>query len=85
MYRVKGLSGPLILKRALKHFASKGALDIDTLGEKNVEALVDAGLVRDLADIYTLTKEQLLTLERFADISAQKLIDAIAAKKQPPL
>lgn len=85
VYRVKGLSGPLILKRALKHFASKGALDIDTLGEKNVEALVDAGLVRDLADIYTLAKEQLLTLERFADISAQKLIDAIAAKKQPPL
>lgn len=85
VYRVKGLSGPLILKRALKHFASKGALDIDTLGEKNVEALVDAELVRDLADIYTLTKEQLLTLERFADISAQKLIDAIAAKKQPPL
>ncbi len=85
VYRVKGLSGPLILKRALKHFASKGALDIDTLGEKNVEALVDVELVRDLADIYTLAKEQLLTLERFADISAQKLIDAIAAKKQPPL
>lgn len=85
VYRVKGLSDPLILKRALKHFASKGALDIDTLGEKNVEALVDAELVRDLADIYTLAKEQLLTLERFADISAQKLIDAIAAKKQPPL
>ena len=85
VYRVKGLSGPLILKRALKHFASKGALDIDTLGEKNVEALVDAEFVRDLADIYTLAKEQLLTLERFADISAQKLIDAIAAKKQPPL
>ena len=85
VYRVKGLSGPLILKRALKHFASKGALDIDTLGEKNVEALVDAELVRDLADIYTLAKEPLLTLERFADISAQKLIDAIAAKKQPPL
>ena len=85
VYRVKGLSGSLILKRALKHFASKGALDIDTLGEKNVEALVDAELVRDLADIYTLAKEQLLTLERFADISAQKLIDAIAAKKQPPL
>lgn len=85
VYRVKGLSGPLILKRALKHFASKGALDIDTLGEKNVEALVDAELVRDLADIYTLAKKQLLTLERFADISAQKLIDAIAAKKQPTL
>ena len=85
VYRVKGLSGPLILKRALAHFASKGALDIDTLGEKNVEALVEAGLVNDLADIYKLTKDDLLQLERFADISAQKLIDAIAAKKQPAL
>ncbi len=85
VYRVKGLSSPLILKRSLKHFASKGALDIDTLGEKNVEALVEAGLVNDLADIYTLKKDDLLKLERFADISAQKLIDAIAAKKQPPL
>ena len=85
VYRAKGLTGPIILKRSLKHFASKGALDIDTLGEKNVEALVDAGLVNDLADIYTLTKEQLVELERFADISAQKLVDAIANKKQPPL
>ncbi|XMT16745.1 NAD-dependent DNA ligase LigA [Candidatus Saccharibacteria bacterium oral taxon 488] len=85
VYRVKGLSGPLILKRSLAHFASKGALDIDTLGEKNVEALVEAELVNDLADIYRLTKDDLLRLERFADISAQKLIDAIAAKKQPAL
>lgn len=85
VYRVKGASGPILLKRALQHFASKGALDIDTLGEKNVVALVDASLVKDLADIYTLTKQQLLQLDRFADISAQKLIDAIAAKKQPAL
>ena len=85
VYRVKGLTGPLILKRSLAHFASKGALDIDTLGEKNVEALVEAGLVNDLADIYRLTKDDLLQLERFAEISAQKLIDAIAAKKQPAL
>ena len=85
VYRVKGLSGPLILKRSLTHFASKGALAIDTLGEKNVEALVEAGLVNDLADIYRLTKDDLLQLERFAEISAQKLIDAIAAKKQPAL
>jgi DNA ligase (NAD+) len=85
VYRVKGETGPLLLKRGLQHFASKGALDIDTLGEKNVVALVDAGYVKDLADIYTLTKEQLLELERFADISAQKLIDGIADKKTPPL
>ena len=85
VYRVKGLTGSLILKRALKHFASKGALDIDTLGEKNVEALVDAGLVHDLADIYTLDEGRLLALDRFAKISARKLLAAIAEKKQPPL
>jgi DNA ligase (NAD+) len=85
VYRVKGVTGPLLLKRALEHFASKGALDIDTLGEKNVVALVDAELVSDFADIYTLTKKDLLRLDRFADISAQKLVDAIAAKTTPPL
>jgi DNA ligase (NAD+) len=85
VYRLKGATGKILLKQALAHFASKGALDIDTLGEKNVAALVDAGLVHDLADIYALTKEQLLELDRFAEISAQKLIDAIAAKKQPEL
>ena len=85
VYRVKGLTGPIILKRALQHFASKGALDIDGLGEKNVVALVDAGLVKDLADIYAITKGQLLELERFAELSASNLIDAIAAKKNPPL
>ena len=85
VYRVKGATGPLLLTRALEHFASKGALDIDTLGEKNVVALVDAGLVRDLADIYTLTKEQLLALDRFAEISASKLINAIEEKRVPRL
>lgn len=85
VYRVKGASGPVLLKKAVEHFASKGALDIDTLGEKNVVALVDAGIVKDLADIYSLTKEQLLRLDRFADISATKLIAAIAAKKNPLL
>lgn len=85
VYRVKGATGPILLKRALQHFASKGALDIDTLGEKNVVALVDSGLVQDLADIYLLTKDQLLQLDRFAEISAQKLIDAIKDKKTPKL
>jgi DNA ligase (NAD+) len=85
VYRVKGTTSDLILKRSLEHFASKGALDIDTLGEKNVVALVDTGLVKDLADIYTLTKNDLLQLDRFAEISALKLIDAIADKKQPLL
>jgi DNA ligase (NAD+) len=85
VYRVKGLTGPLILKRSLQHFASKGALDIDTLGEKNVVAIVDAGYVKDIADIYSLTLEQLLLLDRFGPISAKKLIDAIANAKEPRL
>jgi DNA ligase (NAD+) len=85
VYRVKGATGKLLLKQALIHFASKGALDIDTLGEKNVAALVDAKLVHDLADIYTLTKEQVMELERFAEISASNLVNGIQAKKHPPL
>ena len=85
VYRVKGASGPLLLKKAVEHFASKAALDIDTLGEKNVAALVDAGLVADMADIYVLTKEQVVSLDRFADISAAKLVSAVQAKKTPPL
>lgn len=85
VYRAKGLTGDIILKRALQHFASKGALDIDTLGEKNVVALVDADLVKDLADIYTLTFDQVVALDRFAKISAEKLVAAIADKKHPVL
>ena len=85
VYRVKGASGDVMLKRAVEYYASKGALDIDTLGEKNVVALVDAGLVRDIADIYTISVDDLLRLDRFAQVSAQKLVDAIQEKKQPPL
>lgn len=85
VYRLKGATSKLLLKQALQHYASKGALDIDTLGEKNVVALVEAKLVEDIADIYGLTYEQVLELDRFADISARKLVDAIAASKQPEL
>ncbi|MGH7158196.1 MAG: NAD-dependent DNA ligase LigA [Candidatus Saccharimonadales bacterium] len=85
VYRVKGASGTILLKGALEHYASRGALDIEGLGEKNVAALVDADLVRDLADIYTLTKEKVIELERFADISAAKLAAAIQQKKTPEL
>ncbi|CAN5401604.1 NAD-dependent DNA ligase LigA [soil metagenome] len=85
VYRVHGATRTILLKQSLAHFASKAALDIDTLGEKNVAALVDAGLVTDIADIYKLTTADLLKLDRFADISAQKLVAAIADKKQPPL
>jgi DNA ligase (NAD+) len=85
VYRVKGVTGPILLKRALQHYASKGALDIDGMGEKNVEALVDAGLVKDIADIYTLTYDQVMSLDRFADLSSKNLIGAISDKKLPTL
>jgi DNA ligase (NAD+) len=85
VYRVKGSSSDFILKRSIEYYASKGALDIDTLGEKNVTALVESGLVKDSADIYTVTVEDLLKLDRFAAISAKKLVSAIQAKKNPPL
>ncbi len=85
IYRIKGATGPIILKRAIRHFASKGALDIDTLGEKNAEVLVDVGLVEDLADIYSIDREKLLQLERFSDISVDNLLNAIADKKAPTL
>jgi len=85
VYRVKGASGTLLLKKAIAHFASKSALDIDGLGEKNVNALVDAKLVHDIADIYTITKEQLLELDRFAEVSANNLIRAIQSVRKPEL
>ena len=85
VYRVKNTNSKILLKQAVEHFVSKAALDIDTLGEKNVFALVDAKLVKGLADIYTLTKDQVIALDRFAETSAQKLVSAIQAAKHPEL
>jgi DNA ligase (NAD+) len=68
---------PAQLKGAIEHFASKAALNIEGLGKKTVAQLVDRGLVRDLADLYSLTREQLLTLDGFADRSAALLLEAI--------
>jgi DNA ligase (NAD+) len=85
IFRLKNATGPLLLAKAIEHYASKGALDIDTLGEKNVAALVESSFVSDPADIYILSIDNLLGLDRFAKISARKLIDAIAASKTPEL
>lgn len=85
VYRVRGASGSLLLKRGLQHYAARGALDIDGLGEKNTVALIDAGLVHDIADIYTLTVAQLEELERFAQLSARNLVEAIGRVKNPAL
>jgi DNA ligase (NAD+) len=71
--------------KQIEHYASKGAVDIDGLGEKNVQALLEGGLIKDAADIYTIKKDDLLKLDRFAEISAGKLVKAIQDKKHPPL
>jgi len=68
--------------RRLIHFASRGAADIEGLGEKIVEQLVDEGLLEDEADIYSLRTEDLLGLDRFAEKKAEKLIASIADKKK---
>ena len=85
LVRSSGGDENLLLVLALRHYAARGAVDIVGLGEANSRALVEAGLVKNVADIYFLRLEQLLPLEGFAQLSAQNLIKAIAARKRPPL
>ena len=85
VYRVKGLTSDLILKRSIEYYASKPALNIEGLGEKNVVALVDSGFVKSISDLYRLTKDKIQKLERFAELSANNLIEAINASKTAPL
>jgi DNA ligase (NAD+) len=77
-----GLSCPAQLTRGVLHFASRGALDIEGLGFKTVEALVERGIVRHLPDLFTLKREELLEFDGFADKSADKLIGAIDRSKR---
>ena len=85
VYRVKGQDSDFILRRNLEYFASKQALNIEGLGEKNVNLLVDAGLLKSLVDLYCLQKSDLIKLERFGELSATKLLNAIEGTKQAPL
>lgn len=85
VYRVKGETSDFILKRAIEYYASKPALNIEGLGEKNVAALIEAGLVNSIADLYRLKPEKVANLERFAELSAKNLCDAIEASKTPML
>ena len=80
-----GLFCPAQRKQALLHFAGRRALDIEGLGDKLVDQLVDAGLVRTAADLYALSLEQVAGLERMAEKSAQNLLDAIGKSRQTTL
>jgi DNA ligase (NAD+) len=85
VWRCPNTKCPARLANQLRHFASKSALDIEGLGEKNVEVLVENNLVNNAADFYKLKPDELKKLERFAEISASKLVNAIAEKKNPEL
>ncbi len=85
VYRVKGESSDYILKRTIEYYASKPALNIEGLGEKNVVALVDAGLLKSIADLYKLKVEDVTRLERFGELSAKNLVRAIEDSKTPAL
>ncbi len=76
---------PAQRRERLRHFASRGGMNIEGLGESIIDQLVDNGYVADAADLFSVTADQLLTLEGFADRSAHKLHDAIAARRDVPL
>jgi DNA ligase (NAD+) len=83
--RCIGLDCAAKIKETIRHFASKGAMDIDGLGEKTVSQLVDRGLVKELSGIYYLTGEQILGLDLFAEKSTNNLLEAIERSKNKEL
>jgi DNA ligase (NAD+) len=85
MHRCTNTACPSQALERIKHFVSRGAMDIEGVGEKLCQALFQAGLVKDAADLYYLTKEQLLTLERMADKSASNVLNSIAESKNRSL
>ncbi len=84
-YRCVNANCPAKLMGTILHFASRGVMNIDGMGEALVAQLLDRGLVKNVADIYDLSKEDLLSLERFADKSAQNILNEIERSKSLPL
>ena len=84
-HRCIDLGCPAQIRENIRHFVSRSGMDIEGLGEKIIAQLLDAGFIRDPADLYSITKGQLLELERFADKSAENLVAAIERSKSPSL
>jgi len=84
-YRCVNANCPAKLRETILHFASRGVMNIDGMGEALVTQLTDHGLVKNVADIYKLKKADLLSLERMGDRSAQNILDEIEASKKLPL
>jgi len=85
MHRCTNTACPSQALERIKHFVSRGAMDINGVGEKLCHALFEADLVKDAADLYYLTKEQLLSLERMADKSVSNVLNSIEESKNRPL
>ncbi len=85
MHRCTNNACPSQALERIKHFVSRGAMDIDGVGEKLCQALFEAGLIKDAADLYYLTKEQLLGLEKMADKSTSNVLNSIEKSKDRPL
>jgi len=83
--RCTGIACPAQLKETIIHFASRGAMNIEGLGEKIIERLVDRGLVKDYADLYALTKDDMFTLERMGEKLAGNILTAIQNSKKTSL
>ncbi len=83
--RCQNIACPAQVRRRVQHFASRGAMDIEGLGEASVDQLVTQGLVRAIPDIYDLTVAQLVALERMGEKSAANLVEGIRASKERPL
>jgi DNA ligase (NAD+) len=84
-YRCIGISCPAQLKESLKFFGSRNAMDIEGLGDKLIDQLVERGTVKDLGDLYSLTEEQLASMDRMAKKSAQNLLAALQRSKDSTL
>jgi DNA ligase (NAD+) len=84
-YRCVNAACPAKLKESLLHFAGRHAMNIDGLGEKIVDQLVEKGMVKDVTDLYALKQDEVANLERMAQKSAQNLLDEIASSKKNPL
>lgn len=84
-YRCVNANCPAKLRETILHFASRGVMNIDGMGEALVNQLTERGMVKNVADIYGLTKEKLLSLERMGDKSAQNILDEIEQSKKLPL
>lgn len=85
MHRCTNAACPAQALERIKHFVSRGAMDIEGVGEKMSQALFEAGLIKDVGDIYYLTKDQLLGMERMADKSATNILKSIEGSKDRPL